>query len=100
MYQQAERMGASVNVDPSKPRSCARQRNRPNAAAESIDNWYRINVAIPFIDHIMTELDFHFSGLAKTASKLLALVLSNMYKKNVNLDLTELKTLYNDDNLH
>ena len=45
----------------------------------------------------MTELDSQFSGLAKTASKLLALVPSNMYKKDVNLDLTELKTFYNDD---
>ncbi len=65
VYLQAERMGESVNVDPSKPRSCARQRNRPNAAAENIEDWYRINVAIPFIDHIITELDSQFSGWPK-----------------------------------
>ncbi len=68
VYLQAERMGESVNVDPSKPRSCARQHNRPNAAAENIEDWYRINVAIPFIDHIITQLDSQFSGLAKTVN--------------------------------
>ena len=56
VYLQAERMGISVNVDSSKPRSCARQRNRPNATVESIEDWYRINVAIPFIDHVISEL--------------------------------------------
>ncbi len=60
VYLQAERMDESVNVDPSKPRSCARQCNRPNATAENIEDWHRINVALPFIDHIITELNSHF----------------------------------------
>ena len=34
VYQQAETMGASINVDPSRPRSCARQRNRPNGTVQ------------------------------------------------------------------
>ncbi len=96
VYLQAERMGESVNVDPSKPRSCARQRNRPNAAAENIEDWYRINVAIPFIDHIITELDSQFSGLAKTVSTLLGLVPLNIHTNEV-IDLTEIKQLYFND---
>ncbi len=89
-------MGESVNVDPSKPRSCARQHNRPNAAAENIEDWYRINVAIPFIDHIITELDSEFSGLAKTVSTLLELVPLNIHTNEV-IDLTEIKQLYLND---
>ena len=68
IYQQAERMGAVINVEPSKPRSCSRQINRPNATAESVEGWYKINVAIPFVDHIISELTSQFSQLAKTAS--------------------------------
>ena len=30
VYTQAERMAAAVDVEPRKPRSCARQRHRPN----------------------------------------------------------------------
>lgn len=95
VYQQAERMGSSVNVHPSKPRSCAHQTNRPNAPAESLEDWYRINVAIPFIDHVITELDSKFTRLAKTASQLLSLVPSVMCDSNVNF--SELIELYEDD---
>ena len=48
IYLQSERMPATVNVQSSRPRSCARQRHRPNAEAETIEDWYRVNVAIPF----------------------------------------------------
>ena len=53
VYQQSERMATAVNVQPSKPRSCARQRHHPNADAETIEDWYRINEAVPFLDHII-----------------------------------------------
>ena len=96
VYQQAETMGASINVDPSRPRSCARQRNRPNIATDSIEDWYKVNVAIPFIDHIIAELDSQFSQLANTASQLLCLVPSIMCNKT-NIDTTELVKLYNND---
>lgn len=100
VFLQAERMGASVNVDPSRPRSCTRQRNRPNAEADSVEDWYRVNVAIPFLDHIIAELDSQFSQLAKTASQLLCLVPSVMSSSSSSSDsnnLDELVELYKDD---
>lgn len=89
-------MGATVNVEPSKPRSCSRQRNRPNAATDSIEKWYKINVAIPFLDHITTELNSQFSSLANTVSKLLCLVPSVMCVSQ-NQDFSELVELYHND---
>ena len=74
VYTQAERMAAAVDVEPRKPRSCARQRHRPNTDSKTIEEWYQINAALPFLDHIMTELDEHFSVLAQTSSHLLQLV--------------------------
>ncbi len=47
------------------------------------------NVAIPFIDHIITELDSQFSGLAKAVSTLLGLVPLNIHTNEV-IDLTEI----------
>ena len=55
VYKQCERMAATVDVQPSKPRNCARQRHRPNADVETTESWYRVNVAIPFMDHILLE---------------------------------------------
>lgn len=60
-------MAASVDVEPYKPRNCARQKNWPNVASE---DWFKVNVAIPFLDHVITELDSQFTQLAKTASKM------------------------------
>ena len=67
-------MAVSVSVQPCKPRTCGQQRNRPNVATVSIEKWYKINVAIPFIDHIINDVEAHFSPLTKTSSKVLCLV--------------------------
>ena len=73
-------MATAVNVEPIKPRSCSRQRNRPNVVACTVEEWYKINVAIPFINHI-SDLESRFSSHAKTASLLLCLVPSLIVKK-------------------
>ena len=95
VYEQCERMAATLDVQPSKPRNCARQRHRPNADAETIESWYRVNVAVPFMDHILQELDSQFSALAQTASKLLGLVPTVLCKKEI--DMTEVVELYSND---
>ena len=71
-----------MNVQPSKPRTCIRQRNRPNAEAETVEEWYRVNVAVPFLDHIIVELDSQFSAIAQTSTRLLGLVPSIMCSQN------------------
>ena len=96
VYKQSERMATAVNVEPSKSRTCARQRSRPNAEAETVEEWYKVNVAIPFLDHIITELDSQFSALAQTSSRLLGLVPSVMCSKT-DLDISEAVELYHDD---
>ena len=68
VYKQSERMAAAVDVEPAKPRTCAHQKNRPNAEAETVEEWYKVNVAIPFLDHIITELGSQFLALAQMAS--------------------------------
>ena len=45
-----------------------------NAEAETVEEWYKVNVAIPFLDHIITELDSQFSALAQMFSRLSGLV--------------------------
>ena len=39
VYQQCERMAAAIDVQPSKPRNCARQRHRSNADADTMESW-------------------------------------------------------------
>ena len=84
-YEQSERMAAAVDVQPSKSRSCARQRHRPDAEAETIEDWYKINVAIPFLDHIIQEIENQFSPMAQTASKLLSLVPAVICERDIDM---------------
>lgn len=96
VYKQAERMAVAVNVESSKPRTCARQRNRPNAQAETVEEWYKVNVVIPFLDHVVAELESQFSAVAQIASQLLGLVPSIMCSQE-DLDISEAVQLYHDD---
>ena len=62
IFEHAKRMATAVNVEPSKPRSCSRQRNRPNVVACTVEEWYKINVAILFIDHYFRfRISFFFA---------------------------------------
>ena len=63
IYDQAVRMAEKVGTDPSKPRSVGRQQHRSNAPADTIQQYYTRNVAIPFLDHVVSELDMQFSGM-------------------------------------
>lgn len=79
---QSEIMAAAVNVEPTKPRTCARQKNRLNAEAETREEWYKVNFAVFFFpDHIVAQLDSQFSALAQT-TQLIGLVPSVICSKS------------------
>uniref|UniRef100_A0A1X7U5A7 Uncharacterized protein n=1 Tax=Amphimedon queenslandica TaxID=400682 RepID=A0A1X7U5A7_AMPQE len=88
-------MTASVNVEPSQTRICRQQLHCPNAAtnASTIEEWYQINAAIPFLDHIISDLSCHFSPLAKRSSTLLCLVPS-VLSTNENVSFSEILDVY------
>ncbi|XP_073231796.1 52 kDa repressor of the inhibitor of the protein kinase-like [Porites lutea] len=59
---------------------------------------FRVNVAVPFFDHIISELDDQFSSLTLRVSKLLGLVPSVIQESRVTAQqLTDLVDLYKDD---
>ena len=62
----------------------------------SVEEWYKINVAIPFIDHIIADLETRFSPLTKTASSLLHFVPS-MFNSGTDVDFTEVVDLFSCD---
>ena len=52
-----------------------------------------VNIAIPFLDQIITELHSQFSALSQTSSRLLGLVPSVLYSRE-DLDISEAVELY------
>ena len=91
-------MAEKVGVAPTAPRIAERQRHRANAPAVDPKEHYRVNVAVPFFDHIISELDDQFSSLTLRVSKLLGLVPSVIQESRVTAQqLTDLVDLYKDD---
>ncbi|XP_014674057.1 PREDICTED: 52 kDa repressor of the inhibitor of the protein kinase-like [Priapulus caudatus] len=94
MFTTSMQMAGKVDVVPSMPRINAWQINRGNTPAESVDEYYKQNLLIPFTDHIVTKLEAQFSGLQTTASKLLGLVPTLLVE---NIDISEVVDMYEDD---
>ena len=66
-----------------------------NAPAETTEEYYKRNCAIPFLDYIIANLDSRFSPLALKATSLLCLLPSIVCTKEV--DLKEVLELYETD---
>ncbi len=95
--EQAVRMAAQIDVEPAKPRAAGRQRHRANAPAENVKDYFRRNMAVSFLDHIITEFEAHFSELSVKSSMLLGLIPSIQCGQDVPVDISEPVEIYQED---
>lgn len=56
LYDSAVELAATVNTEPSMPSYRGAQRNRPNAPAQTPSEYWKLNMYLPFFDHLITEL--------------------------------------------
>ena len=69
-------MAEKVYADPALPRIAGQQRPRTNAPAVTPHDYYKRNLFIPFLDHLLVKLDEMFSGLfTSLVSDMLSMVL-------------------------
>ncbi|CAG2185178.1 unnamed protein product [Mytilus edulis] len=57
LFKRASTIANKNDITINKPRTSGRQRHRANAAAETVEQHYRINICIPLIDHIIKHLN-------------------------------------------
>ena len=60
-YKEAVRIAETINVAPSKPRTCAFQRFRANAPADTSSDYFRRTISVPVLDAIITDLCNRFT---------------------------------------
>ncbi len=60
IYTQASRIAQSVDTEESTPRLASRQQHRQNITASNCKEYYRLNITIPLLDHLVTELNTRF----------------------------------------
>ena len=51
-----------VHDIPAVPRCCGRQRGRDNVPAQEPQEYFKRSVTIPFLDHLLNELEQRFSS--------------------------------------
>ena len=60
-FKEATALSGSVGTVPARPRTTGRQKNRANTPAESITEYYRRVISIPFLDHLINQVQTRFS---------------------------------------
>ena len=79
-----------------KPRTSGRQRHTANAAAETIEEHFRINILYPFTDHVISHLNTRFPEEVKPMLFIFYLLPRYLYKLNDDLLETILEECKND----
>jgi hypothetical protein len=74
MYQKVLNLCELVQYTEERPRLCSRQMNRDNTPAESVAEYWKRTVAIPFLDIICLELKCRFSKDKRAHYELCALI--------------------------
>lgn len=91
MYDLAVELAEKVGTVPTAPKTTGRQLHRANAPAVDTKEYYQVNVAVPFLDHII-------SGLTMRVSKPLGLVPPVIQESQITAQqLNDLVDLYKDD---
>ncbi len=77
-YSMAVTLAESLDVPIQKPRTTSRQRNRNNAPSTSTEEYFRRSVTIPFLDHMVAELQSRFASTQHTTASGFAAIPQNV----------------------
>ena len=82
-FEKACRIANQVDAAIKAPRICKRQQHRNNIPVDDVESYFKINVALPLLDHLSTELSNRFSErncIAFKAISLLPSIMNEQYK--------------------
>lgn len=66
-FEQATKLSSALDIPVTKPRTCKRQTKRDNMPAETIKDYFRMSITIPFLDHLISQMDTRLSNLHERA---------------------------------
>ena len=98
-FEKAAQLAEQLEVPVCMPRLCGLQRNRNNVPVTDPEGYYRAVITIPFVDHLVTELETRFSQHQKTVISASSLVPKILLTKDLEQHLRgcqDVFTLYRD----
>ena len=82
-FQKATEIANEVGAPITNRRICRRQVNRSNIPAESVNDYFKRNVSIKFLDHLISEMSARFTQkncIAMKGTSIIPAILKNDYK--------------------
>ena len=76
----AEQLAKEINTNVDVPRLCGMQTLRENYNVQTPEEYYRVSISVPFLDHLITQLDARFSTEQLVQAKGFALIPQVMKK--------------------
>uniref|UniRef100_A0A8D8THQ5 Zinc finger MYM-type protein 1 n=1 Tax=Cacopsylla melanoneura TaxID=428564 RepID=A0A8D8THQ5_9HEMI len=70
LYVLAQNLAQEIEVEIKKPRTAKIQRNRSNYDVDNVEDYYRISIFNPFLDHFISQLDLRFLKHKHVLSKI------------------------------
>jgi len=95
-FKNASEVASKIGEEIKIPRLCGRQTNRNNIKTSNPEDWFRITIYIPFIDHFITELNSRFNDRFKDIIPLEGLIPANNHKYKTE-EILKAALIYDDD---
>jgi hypothetical protein len=97
VYSHCCRIAAKLDVAPAVPRICQRQQHRSNSQYSDPEEYFKVTVLIPFLDHLIADLNSRFSKHLQKASRLEAVLPTSISEKSSFEDIKEAIDFYETD---
>lgn len=97
LFNQAEVMANEIGADITVRRIAGRQTNRPNVQTQSVEEYYRLSVYIPFLDYILSEMSSRFPSAPMQTIGQLQKLLSHNFSDGDIEDVLQGAEVYKED---
>ena len=97
IFQHSSNLAEKSGISITQPRVSQRQQHRLNIDCDSPEEFFKIIVLIPFLDHLLSDLSSRFHHHVKQASQLQSLLPSKITSTTSINDISDAIQFYNDD---
>ncbi len=97
LFRHASRLAQQSDIPIIKPRTNQQQQHRSNSSNASVEEYFKIFVAIPFLDHLINDVNLRFSKHSKEVATLQGILPINITSSTTFSDIEPAIHLYSDD---
>ena len=97
IFQHSSRIADKADIPVTMPRIIQRQQHHSNPEYSSAQEYYKRTIAIPFLDHLITELSSRFEAHAKQAASIQSLLPAMIKRCSSLSDIEQAISFYVDD---